>query len=106
MFFKITGVNDAPFVNVILKPRPKLKNAVLPLNFNEVLIKNRGSVGNVVTKFPIHKIVEADAPKGAKKTPQPEIKLNNADDILKATSHLKKNAENSEDKKSQMKLEW
>lgn len=106
LYFKITGVNNAPFVNVILKPRPKLKNTIVPVNFNDVLIKNRGSVGNIITKFPVHRITEVDAPK-TKKEPRPEIKLSNADDILKDTSHLKKKDDDDrQDKKSQMKLEW
>ncbi|HNR19559.1 MAG TPA: hypothetical protein PKL45_06195, partial [Bacteroidia bacterium] len=78
---------------------------IVPVNFNDVLIKNRGSVGNIITKFPVHRITEVDAPK-TKKEPRPEIKLSNADDILKATSHLKKKDDDRQDKKSQMKLEW
>ncbi len=56
LFFSISGANNGPKVNVVLKPRPKLKNLNLEVNFNEVIIKNRSAIGNVLTKFPISKI--------------------------------------------------
>ncbi len=56
LFFSISGVNNGPKVNVVLKPRPKLKNLNLDVNFNEVLVKNRSAIGVVLTKFPIAKI--------------------------------------------------
>lgn len=57
LFFSISKANNAPLVEVILKPRPKLKNTVLKINFNDALIKNRSAIGNVLTKFPVHKVV-------------------------------------------------
>jgi topoisomerase-4 subunit A len=58
LFFSVSHENDAPTVEVILKPRPKLRNTVIPINFNEVIIKNRSAIGNVVTKFPVHKVTD------------------------------------------------
>lgn len=56
LYMGISGVNNAPRVSVHLKPRPKLKNLVIDVNFNEILVKNRSAIGNVLTKFPIAKI--------------------------------------------------
>jgi topoisomerase IV subunit A len=58
LFFSVSHENDAPTVEVILKPRPKLRNTVITVNFNEVLIKNRSAIGNVLTKFPVHKVTD------------------------------------------------
>jgi topoisomerase-4 subunit A len=60
LYLSVSGADNAPRVNVILKPRPKLKNLVLEVNFNEVLVKNRSAIGNVLTKFPISKIRPAE----------------------------------------------
>ncbi|MCC6383625.1 MAG: DNA gyrase/topoisomerase IV subunit A [Bacteroidia bacterium] len=56
LFFTATDLNSAPLADVILKPRPKLKNTVVKVNFAEIGIKNRNAIGNIVTKFPVHKI--------------------------------------------------
>lgn len=56
LYFSITDVNTVPRVDVVLKPRPKLRNPVVKVNFAEVGIKNRSAIGNIVTKFPVHKI--------------------------------------------------
>jgi len=56
LYFSISGPENGPKVTVFLKPRPKLKNLNLDINFNEVLIKGRSSIGNVITKFQIAKI--------------------------------------------------
>jgi topoisomerase-4 subunit A len=56
LYLGISGINNAPTLQVILKPRPKLRNTVLTINLNDVMIKNRGAVGNLLTKFPVQKI--------------------------------------------------
>lgn len=56
LYLKISGVNDAPTLQVLLKPRPKLRNTTFTVNLNEILIKNRSAAGNVLTKFPVHRI--------------------------------------------------
>lgn len=56
LYFSVTNVNTVPQVDVILKPRPKLRNTVVKVNFAEVGIKNRSAIGNIVTKFPVHKV--------------------------------------------------
>jgi len=120
LFFSVSHENDAPTVEVILKPRPKLRNTVIQINFNDVLIKNRSAIGNVLTKFPVHKVVNtkkvvpsinqlsenlkveeglAEAGKSAqKKTPAESIKSDVPDTPLKKDKGKKKN-------KIQMELE-
>jgi hypothetical protein len=80
------------------------------VNFNEVLIKNRSAVGNILTKFPVHKIVELGKPKAAeaktespKKSPdkegEPELfDLTASKKTMKTTVELQK-------EKVQMKME-
>lgn len=57
LYFGMSRANDATMLEVILKPRPKLKNTTLKINLNEILIKNRSAIGTIVTKFPVHKII-------------------------------------------------
>jgi len=72
LFFNISGVNNGPKVNVVLKPRPKLKNLNLEVNFNDVLVKNRSAIGNVLTKFPISKIRSSGNDLSSGNTPEPK----------------------------------
>lgn len=67
LYMGISGPNNAPKVQVHLKPRPKMKNLILDVGFNEILVKNRSAIGNVLTKFPIAKIrvVGGEAPAAA-----------------------------------------
>lgn len=58
IYLSISRTDNAPTIQIVLKPRPKLKNTIFNVNFNEMLIKNRSAVGNILTKFPIHKISE------------------------------------------------
>ncbi|MBK7388334.1 MAG: DNA gyrase/topoisomerase IV subunit A [Bacteroidetes bacterium] len=56
LYLGVSGPTNGPRVNVHLKPRPKLKNLVIEVDFNEQLTKNRSAIGNVLTKFPIAKL--------------------------------------------------
>jgi len=58
LHLSVSGANDAVTVIVKLKPKPKLRNLESTINFNEMLIKGRSSIGNVVTKFPILKVIQ------------------------------------------------
>lgn len=58
LFFSLSKADNGPTVEVNLHPRPKLKNTVLKVNFNDVLTKNRSAIGNVLTKFPVRKVVD------------------------------------------------
>ena len=53
-------VITAETVKVYLRPRPRLKKPVFEFNFTELAIKGRQSMGNVLTKYAVHKIVLKD----------------------------------------------
>jgi topoisomerase IV subunit A len=48
---------EAEVVKVYLKPRPRLKSLVFEMDFSELAIKGKSSLGNILTKHPVHKIV-------------------------------------------------
>lgn len=47
---------EAEILKVFLKPRPRLRNLILELNFSQLAIKGRNSMGNIFTRYAIHKI--------------------------------------------------
>ena len=47
---------EAEVMKVFLKPRPRLRNLVIELDFGELAIKGKSSLGNIVTKYGVHKI--------------------------------------------------
>jgi hypothetical protein len=56
LYLGVTSVDKPPIVQIQLRPRPKLKNLNIDVNFAEVLVKNRSAVGNIVTKFAVAKL--------------------------------------------------
>ncbi|MFM8431765.1 MAG: DNA gyrase/topoisomerase IV subunit A [Bacteroidota bacterium] len=63
-------------VRVILRPKPKLRNTQIDVDFNEFEVKGRGTIGNILTKNLVQKIIKtADAkpvPKSEQLTMVPE----------------------------------
>ncbi|MGM0406697.1 MAG: DNA gyrase/topoisomerase IV subunit A [Bacteroidota bacterium] len=51
---------EAEVVKIYLRPRPRLKKPVFEFNFSELSIKGRQSIGNILTKYAVHKIVLKD----------------------------------------------
>jgi topoisomerase IV subunit A len=56
LYLSISDKKNAPEVEVVLRPRPKLRNKILKIDFNDIAIKNRSAGGNVITKFAVSKI--------------------------------------------------
>jgi topoisomerase-4 subunit A len=56
LYFTANPNGEAEVVNIQLKPHAKLKKLQFDENFAEVAIKGRGSMGNIVTKYPVKKI--------------------------------------------------
>jgi len=56
LYFSANPNGEAEVVKVMLKPRPRLKKLSLELDFAELEIKGRNSMGNILTKHMIHKI--------------------------------------------------
>jgi topoisomerase IV subunit A len=48
---------EAEIVRITLRPRPRLKNLIIDLDFGQLAIKGRDAQGNILTRYAIHKIV-------------------------------------------------
>lgn len=57
IYFTANPNGEAEIVEVQLKPMPGLRKVQWDLNFAELAVKNRNSMGNVVTKYGVKKIV-------------------------------------------------
>ncbi len=56
LYFSANANGEAETVKVILKPKPRQRLLVFEKDFSEVVIKGRGSIGNILTRAEIHKI--------------------------------------------------
>lgn len=56
LYFSANMNGEAETVKVILKPKPRQKLLVFEKDFSEIVIKGRGSQGNILTKAEVHKI--------------------------------------------------
>ncbi|MGE6220797.1 DNA gyrase/topoisomerase IV subunit A [Nubsella zeaxanthinifaciens] len=57
LYFTANPNGEAEVVNVQLKPHSKLKKLSIDIDFANVAIKGRASMGNIVVKFPIKKVL-------------------------------------------------
>ena len=57
LYFTANPNGEAEIVEIQLKPMPGLRKVQWDLNFSELAVKGRNSMGNVVTKYPVKKIV-------------------------------------------------
>ncbi|MBP7167358.1 MAG: DNA gyrase/topoisomerase IV subunit A [Bacteroidia bacterium] len=81
LYLSVNGPDEGPTVIVKLKPKPKLRNLESVVHFGSQLIKARGVQGNVVTKFPILRVMEATPEQEATlRKKQPELFLPGAND--------------------------
>ena len=56
MYFTANPNGEAEIIKVTLDPNPKLKKIFINQDFSQVMIKGRGSKGNLLTKNPVHRI--------------------------------------------------
>ena len=56
LYFTANPNGEAEVVKVILKPNPKLKRVFFDKDFSEIIIKGRGSKGNLLTKLEVNKV--------------------------------------------------
>lgn len=56
---------ETEVLKVYLKPRPRLRNLILELDFSQLAVKGRGSQGNIFTRYAIHKIMLKEKIAGA-----------------------------------------
>ncbi|MES2427400.1 MAG: DNA gyrase/topoisomerase IV subunit A [Bacteroidota bacterium] len=57
LYFSANPNGEAEVVNVQLKPHAKLKKLQFDEDFAQLAIKGRGSMGNIITKYPVKKIL-------------------------------------------------
>ena len=57
MYFSANPNGEAEIIKVTLKPNPRLKKILLEKDFSEIAIKGRQSMGNILSKNDVHKIV-------------------------------------------------
>ncbi|MBA7541374.1 hypothetical protein ES705_33686 [subsurface metagenome] len=56
LYFSSNPNGEAEVVKALLKPKPRLKKTAIEFDFSELAIKGAGSIGNILTKHPVHKI--------------------------------------------------
>lgn len=47
---------EVELLKVFLKPRPRLRNLILELDFSDVVVRGRQTQGNIFTRYAIHKV--------------------------------------------------
>jgi topoisomerase-4 subunit A len=57
LYFTANPNGEAEVVEIQLKPMPGLRKVQWDINFAELAVKGRNSMGNVVTKYPVKKII-------------------------------------------------
>lgn len=56
LYFTANPNGEAEVVNIQLKPHTKLRKLTFDQDFAEIAIKGKGSMGNIVSKYPVKKI--------------------------------------------------
>lgn len=56
VYFSANPNGEAEIIKVTLRPNPRIKKLIFERNFSEINIKGRQSMGNLLTKFEVHKI--------------------------------------------------
>jgi topoisomerase-4 subunit A len=56
LYFSANPNGEAEILKVVLKPRARMRNLIFDVDLGELTIKGRSSMGNILTKHPIHKI--------------------------------------------------
>jgi len=56
LYMSVNPNGEAETVRITLKPRPRVKNLVFDTEFSDTDIKGKASIGNILTRFPVHKI--------------------------------------------------
>ena len=56
MWFTANSNGEAETIKLTHRPRKRLKNKVIEVDFSELAIKGRNSMGNIVTKYGVQKI--------------------------------------------------
>ncbi len=57
LYFSANPNGEAELLRITLKPRPRLRNLIMDVNFADIAIKGRDAQGNILTRYAIHKIM-------------------------------------------------
>ncbi len=57
VWFTANSNGEAETVKIVHRPRKRLKKKIMEVDFSELAIKGRRSMGNLVTKYPVKKIL-------------------------------------------------
>ena len=57
LYFSENPNGEAETLRVTLKPKARLKRLMYEIDFSELAIKGRGAMGNILSKYEVHKIV-------------------------------------------------
>ncbi len=60
LYFSANPNSESEIVNVVLSPSCKARKKKFEYDFGQLAIKGRGSQGNVVTKWPVRKVVQKE----------------------------------------------
>ncbi len=56
LYFSANPNGEAERINIHLKSNPRLKKLKIELDFADILIKGRGSKGNMITRYPVKRV--------------------------------------------------
>ena len=56
VYFSANPNGEAEVLKIVLKPKPRIKKLIFEVDMGELAIKGRQSMGNILTKFEVHKI--------------------------------------------------
>lgn len=59
-YFTVNPDGAAETVQVILRPRPNLRKTKFDIDFAKLSVKGRGSKGNLLTRYPVSKIIQKE----------------------------------------------
>ncbi len=56
LYLSVNPNGEAETIRVTLKPRPRVRNLIFDVEFSDTDIKGKASIGNILTRYPVHKI--------------------------------------------------
>lgn len=59
-YFTANPNGEAEIINIVLKPKPKLRKLNVEFDFSTIAIKNRNSIGNILSRNPVRKILKKE----------------------------------------------
>ena len=60
LYFSANPNGEAEIISVFLRPKPKLKKLSFDMDFSELAIKGRNSIGNILTRHSVRKIIKKE----------------------------------------------